>query len=885
MISGNQIRSDFLGFFESRDHKAVPSSPIVPRNDPTLMFTNSGMVQFKDVFTGLETRPYSRATTSQKSVRAGGKHNDLDNVGYTARHHTFFEMLGNFSFGDYFKDVAIEQAWTVSTQVFGLPKEKILVTVHATDDEAAELWKKIAGLPDERIIRINSDDNWWRMGDTGPNGPCSELFYDHGPEVWGGPPGSPQEDGDRFIEFWNLVFMQFDTHADGSSTPLPKPSIDTGMGLERVTTILQGKHNNYDTDLFMPIIGASADLTGQAADGEMQTSHRVIADHLRCASFLIAEGVLPSNEGRGYVLRRIMRRGMRHAHLLGARDPLMHRLAPALIDLMGGHYTELREAEGLIKETLRAEELRFKATLDRGLKLLDAEIEGLEEGAPLPGDTAFKLYDTYGFPLDLTADILRGREREVDQAGYDAAMAEQKAKARASWSGTGDVGALKVWYDIRDRVGPTEFLGFADTRAGATLVALVREGEEVESVSGTEPFEAVFNQTPFYAEQGGQQGDRGEATTGKGVKLEVLDTQKRADGVYVHSCRIVSDDAHVVSAGESATLQVARDRREALCAHHSATHLLHEALRRRLGDHISQKGSLVAPDRLRFDISHGGPISAEELADVEREVNARIRACTPVETRVMPIDEARQSGARALFGEKYGDEVRVVSMGGTDQGENHPWSIELCGGTHVRNTGQIGFLKVLREEGAAAGVRRIEAVAHEAAEAYVARQSGIVSKAASALSATPDEIVGRIEALSAERRGLERDLAEAKKKLATGGGAAQVEMIGDVALTLREVEGLSPKEMKSAVDELLAQAPGVAAMAAKSEGKGSIVIGVSRAFTDRVDAVTLVRAAAPSLGAKGGGGRPEMAQTGGPDGEGVPAALKAVEEALRSALG
>ncbi|SFI25846.1 alanine--tRNA ligase [Albimonas pacifica] len=885
MISGNQIRSDFLGFFESRDHQVVPSSPIVPRNDPSLMFTNSGMVQFKDVFTGLETRPYSRATTSQKSVRAGGKHNDLDNVGYTARHHTFFEMLGNFSFGDYFKDVAIEQAWTVSTQVFGLPKEKILVTVHATDDEAAQLWKKIAGLPDERIIRIDSDDNWWRMGDTGPNGPCSELFYDHGPEVWGGPPGSPEEDGDRFIEFWNLVFMQFETHADGSSTPLPKPSIDTGMGLERVTTILQGKHNNYDTDLFTPIIAASADLTGQAANGPMVTSHRVIADHLRCASFLIAEGVLPSNEGRGYVLRRIMRRGMRHAHMLGAKDPLMHRLAPALIDLMGGHYTELREAEGLIKETLRAEEERFKATLDRGLKLLDAEIEGLAEGEKLPGDTAFKLYDTYGFPLDLTADILRGRDREVDQDGYDVAMAEQKAKARAAWSGTGDAANLKVWYDIRDRVGPTEFLGYADTRAGATLVALVKDGEEVESVSGFEPFEAVFNQTPFYAEQGGQQGDQGTISIGKGLTLEVTDTLKRADGVYVHVCRIAADDAHVVRVGESATLQVGRDRRDALCAHHSATHLLHEALRRRLGDHISQKGSLVAPDRLRFDISHGGPISAEEIADVEREVNARIRACSPVETRVMPIDEARQSGARALFGEKYGDEVRVVSMGGTDQGENHPWSIELCGGTHVRNTGQIGFFKMLRDEGAAAGVRRIEAVAHEAAEAFVARQSAIVAGAGAALHATPDEIAGRIEALSAERRALERELAEAKKKLATGGGGAQVEMIGDVALTLREVEGLNPREMKSAVDELLAQAPGVAALAAKSDGKGSIVIGVSKAFTDRIDAVTLVRAAAPSLGAKGGGGRPEMAQTGGPDGDGAPAALKAVEEAVRAALG
>ena len=884
MISGNQIRSDFLGFFESRDHQVVPSSPIVPRNDPTLMFTNSGMVQFKDVFTGLETRPYSRATTSQKSVRAGGKHNDLDNVGYTARHHTFFEMLGNFSFGDYFKDVAIEQAWTVSTQIFGLPAEKILVTVHATDDEAAELWKKIAGLPDERIIRIDSDDNWWRMGDTGPNGPCSELFYDHGPEVWGGPPGSPEEDGDRFIEFWNLVFMQFETHADGSSTPLPKPSIDTGMGLERVTTILQNKHNNYDTDLFQPIIQASAELTGHAPDGDMVTSHRVIADHLRCASFLIAEGVLPSNEGRGYVLRRIMRRGMRHAHLLGAKDPLMHRLAPALIDLMGGHYTELREAQGLIRETLRAEEERFKTTLDRGLKLLDAEIEGLDEGAPLPGDTAFKLYDTYGFPVDLTADILRGAGREVDQDGYDAAMEAQKAKARAAWSGTGDAGNAKVWYDVRDRVGATEFLGYADIRAGATVTALVRDGAEVPHVSGSDPFEVVFNQTPFYAEQGGQTGDTGEAVTDKGVRLEITDTQKRADGVYVHTARIPGEDAHVVSLGESLTLTVARDRRDALCAHHSATHLLHEALRRRVGDQIAQKGSLVAPDRLRFDVSHDGPIRPEALADAEAEVNARIRACSPVETRVMGLDEARSSGARALFGEKYGDEVRVVSMGGVDYGENHPWSIELCGGTHVKNTGQIGFFKVLREEGAAAGVRRIEAVCHAAAETHVSRQSAILAEAGGLLSATPAELSARIEALVAERRALERELGDVKRKLATGGGGAVSEKIGEISLTLREVEGLNPKEMKAAVDELLAQAPGVAALAAQSEGKGSIVIGVSEAFLDRLDAVTLVRAAAPLLGAKGGGGRPNMAQTGGPDGAGVPAALKAVDEAVRAAL-
>ncbi|MGM0585223.1 MAG: alanine--tRNA ligase [Pseudomonadota bacterium] len=885
MITGNQIRSEFLEFFRERGHEVVASSPIVPRNDPTLMFVNSGMVQFKDVFTGIEHRPYSRATTSQKCVRAGGKHNDLDNVGYTARHHTFFEMLGNFSFGDYFKEEAIRHAWEFSTQRLGLPAEKILVTVHASDEEAAELWSRIAGLPEERIIRIDSDDNWWRMGDTGPNGPCTELFYDHGPEVWGGPPGSPEEDGDRFVEFWNLVFMQYETFADGTSRPLPKPSVDTGMGLERVTTILQGVHNNYETDLFMPIIEASAELTGQAADGEMVTSHRVIADHLRCSAFLIAEGVLPSNEGRGYVLRRIMRRGMRHAHMLGAKEPLMHRLAPALIDLMGGHYSELREAEALIRETLRAEEERFRATLDRGLKLLEDELDRLPEGAALPGETAFRLYDTYGFPLDLTQDILRGRERSVDEAGYDAAMAEQKARARAAWAGTGDAANEKVWYDIRDRVGPSEFLGYADTKAGAQVVALVRDGEEVEHVAGHAPFEFVANQTPFYAEQGGQIGDAGEALTESGVRIEITDVQKRADGVFVHSARIASEAEHVVNRGESLTLTVDPARRLAVCAHHSATHLLHEALRRRLGEHVAQKGSLVAPDRLRFDISHGAAIGEAELRDVEREVNARIRACTPVETRVMALEEARAAGARALFGEKYSEEVRVVAMGGREEGANAPWSMELCGGTHVGNTGQIGFFRILREEGLAAGVRRIEAVAHEAAERHVAERFGLLEAAAAAANATPAELPGRVEALGAERRSLERELAEAKKKLATGGGVAEGETIGEATLTLRQVEGLSPKEMKSAVDELLTRAPGVVALAATSEGKGSLVVGVSPEFAEKADAVALVRAAAAELGAKGGGGRPTMAQTGGPQGEGVGRALEAVAAAAREALG
>ena len=886
MTSGNQIRSDFLGFFEARGHRVVSSSPIVPRNDPSLMFTNAGMVQFKDVFTGVDKRGYARATTSQKCVRAGGKHNDLDNVGYTARHHTFFEMLGNFSFGDYFKADAIEQAWTMSTQVLGLAPEKILVTVHSSDEEAAGLWRKIAGLSDDRIIRIGTDDNWWRMGDTGPNGPCSELFYDHGPEVAGGPPGSPGEDGDRFIEFWNLVFMQFETHADGTSTPLPKPSIDTGMGLERVTTILQGKHNNYDTDLFSPIIAASAELTGHAANGEFITSHRVIADHLRCASFLIAEGVLPSNEGRGYVLRRIMRRGMRHAHILGAKDPLMHRLAPALIDLMGGHYGELRAAEALIKETLRAEEERFKATLDRGLKLLDAEIEGIADGGALAGETAFKLYDTFGFPVDLTADILRGKGLSVDTAGYDAAMAAQKAAARAAWSGTGDSSNLKIWFDMRDRFGATEFLGYASSTASARVLALVVDGAEVDHVAPGAVFEMVVNQTPFYAEQGGQMGDQGIAVTPTGAVMRVTDTQKRADGVYVHVGVMEGEDSRVLNIDDSVALTVDPSRRGALCAHHSATHLLHEALRIELGDHVAQKGSLVAPDRLRFDISHGQPLSAGQIAAVEREVNARIRACTPVQTRVLGIEDAKSLGARALFGEKYGDEVRVVTMGGVDEGAARPWSIELCGGTHVDNTGRIGAFRVLREEGLAAGVRRIEAVCHEAAERHFAAEAVVVAEAGDLLHAKPDEIAARIKALQAERKALEVELGDAKRKLAIGGGAgAAAQMIGDVALTCREVEGLSPKALKAAVNEMLAQAPGIVALGVNDGGKGSVVIGVSEpALSKGVDAAALVRAAAPAVGAKGGGGRPDMAQTGGPNGDGVADALKAVEAAARAAL-
>ncbi|MEE8505683.1 MAG: alanine--tRNA ligase, partial [Kiloniellales bacterium] len=768
MQSGNEIRTAFLDYFAKHGHEIVPSSPLVPRNDPTLLFTNAGMVQFKNVFTGNETRPYKRAVTSQKCVRAGGKHNDLENVGYTARHHTFFEMLGNFSFGDYFKDLAIELAWNLVTKEYGLPGERLLVTVFAEDDEAAGLWAKIAGLPEEKIIRVPTSDNFWQMGDTGPCGPCSEIFYDHGPEIPGGPPGSEDEDGDRFIEIWNLVFMQFEQLEPGKREPLPKPSIDTGMGLERVAAVLMGTHDNYAIDLLRNIIEASAEASNKPPDGEHSVSHRVIADHLRATAFLIADGVLPSNEGRGYVLRRIMRRAMRHVHKLGIKDTMIWRLVPTLVSTMGQAFPELGRAEALITETLKLEEGRFNQTLDRGLKLLEEETGKLGEGQALDGGVAFKLYDTYGFPLDLTQDILRGQGRAVDQAGFDSAMTKQRIKARAAWAGSGEAATDDVWFDLRDKLGASEFLGYDTEAAEGQVLAIVRDGKPVKASEAGQEVQIVANQTPFYGESGGQIGDTGLLLTAAGGEVQVTDTQIKLGDLIVHYGKVSHGK---IKLGDAMEMKVDAARRTGLRAHHSATHLLHEALRRRLGEHVTQKGSLVAPDRLRFDFSHPKALSAEDLHAIEAEVNERIRVNAPVETHFMTPDEAIEAGALALFGEKYGAEVRVVSMGGADAAcGGKAFSTELCGGTHVRRAGDIGYLKIVGEGALAAGVRRIEALAAGAAVDYVERQEAALAEAAAVLKIAPEKLPERIAALLSERKRFEREAGDLRRKLAASGG-------------------------------------------------------------------------------------------------------------------
>ncbi len=881
MASASDIRRTFLEFFRREGHEVVASSPLVPRNDPTLMFTNAGMVQFKNVFTGLEKRPYSRAVTSQKCVRAGGKHNDLENVGYTARHHTFFEMLGNFSFGDYFKERAIELAWNLLTKDYGLAKEKLLVTVYHDDDEAAGQWKKIAGLSDDKIIRIPTSDNFWAMGDTGPCGPCSEIFYDHGPSIWGGPPGSAEQDGDRFIEIWNLVFMQFEQVTKEERVNLPRPSIDTGMGLERLSTVLQGKHNNYDIDMIRALVEASAHETGVDPDGPQAPSHKVIADHLRATSFLIADGVLPSNEGRGYVLRRIMRRAMRHAHMLGAKDPVVYKLVPELVKQMGDAYPELVRAQPLITETLRLEETRFKQTLGTGLRLLEEETLGMPKGGTLRGDVAFKLYDTYGFPLDLTQDVLRAREIAVDTAGFDKAMAEQKAKARAAWAGSGEAANETVWFDIREKVGATEFLGYEVERAEGKVVAILADGKEVPSLAQGQSGQVVVNQTPFYGESGGQMGDTGRIATATGGDIVVTDTQKKLGDLHVHAVRVEKGSLKL---GDDIVLDVDGGRRSALRAHHSATHLLHEALRRHLGDHVTQKGSLVAPDRLRFDISHSKSIAADELRAIEDEVNARIRLNTPVDTRLMTPEEAIAAGAMALFGEKYGEEVRVLSMGG----EGEKYSVELCGGTHARRTGDIGLFKIVGEGAVAAGVRRIEAMAGAAAEAYVREQGDQLAKAANALRVRPEELAARLTAMIDAQRKLDRELGEARKALALagGGGASKAAAsgpkdVGGVKLIARRLDGVPGKDLKGMADDFKKQVgSGVVALVGVEDGKVSAVIGVTDDLVARLSAVDLVRAAVTALGGKGGGGRPDMAQGGGPDAAQADAALLAVEAAI-----
>ena len=876
MSSSNDIRATFLDYFARHDHAVVPSSPLVPRNDPTLLFTNSGMVQFKNVFTGQERRPYNRATSAQKCVRAGGKHNDLDNVGYTARHHTFFEMLGNFSFGDYFKAQAIEHAWTLVTKDFGLPRDRLLVTVFNEDEDAASLWRSIAGLPDDRIIRIASTDNFWRMGETGPCGPCSEIFFDHGPSIAGGPPGSPNEDGDRFIEIWNLVFMQYEEGPPGTRAALPRPSIDTGLGLERFAAILQGKHDNYDTDTFRALILASAEATGQDPDGPFRSSHRVVADHLRSTSFLIAEGVLPGNEGRNYVLRRIMRRAMRHLHMMGAREPVMWRLVPALMRQMGAAYPELTRAESLIVETLRLEETRFKAMLERGLGLLAEETARLGDAQPLPGAVAFRLYDTYGFPLDLTQDALREQGRAVDTAGFEAAMAEQRTRARAAWSGSGDAATERVWFELRETAGATEFQGYTTERAAASVLALVIGGMSVQRAEAGDHVTVILNQTPFYAESGGQVGDTG-TITGDNLRIVITDTQKRAGDLVIHIGIVETGE---VTVGTAIVAELDHTRRAAIRAHHSATHLLHEALRRRLGTHVAQKGSLNAPDRLRFDVSQPTPISKADLAIVEAEVNARIRENSEVTTRLMTPEAAVAEGAMALFGEKYGDEVRVVGMGEGDE-LRKAFSIELCGGTHVRRTGDIGLMRITGEGAVSAGVRRVEAVTGAAALALIAETERHLDDLAILLRASPADMPGRVTALIDDRKRLEAKVGELQRKLATGAGAPELEHIAGIALAARNVGEVPGRDLKSLIDAIAQQVgSGVVALVSTADGKASIAVGVSPDLVKRISAVDLVRAASNAVGGKGGGGRPELAQAGGPDAARADDALDAIRTAL-----
>ncbi len=880
------IRTTFLDTFKSAGHTIVESSPLVPRNDPTLMFTNSGMVQFKNIFTGAETRPYTRATTAQKCVRAGGKHNDLENVGYTARHHTFFEMLGNFSFGDYFKDVAIELAWNLITKEYGLPKEKLLVTVFADDDQAAGYWKKIAGLSDDKIIRIPTSDNFWQMGDTGPCGPCSEIFYDHGPKVAGGPPGSADQDGDRFIEIWNLVFMQYEQLEPGKRIPLPKPSIDTGMGLERLAAVLQGVHSNYETDLFMALINLSADLTKVKPDGAALASHRVIADHLRASSFLIADGVMPGNEGRGYVLRRIMRRAMRHAHILGAKEPLMYRLLPELVKLMGAAYPELIRAQPLISETLKLEETRFKQTLDRGLKLLEEETTKLS-GKPLAGDVAFKLYDTYGFPLDLTQDVLRGKNLTVDTDGFNAAMERQKAEARKSWSGSGDAATSRIWFELREEVGATEFLGYSTEKAEGQVKAIVVDGKKAQHANAGQNVSIVINQTPFYGESGGQVGDTGQMTLGDNI-IRINDTKKEAGDVIVHHGVVEKGSVKI---GDGLNLLVNNTRRSAIRANHSATHLMHEALRRVLGEHVSQKGSQVTPDRLRFDFSHSISMTPEQRKAVEDMVNDRVRANEEVITRILTPDEAMREGAMALFGEKYDDEVRVLSMGGLiekdrEEGKTRQFSMELCGGTHVKRTGDIGLFKIVSESAVAAGIRRVEAVTGIGALAYFNEQERVVQQAAEALRVNAGDVATRIASLVEDYKKIEKELSNVKRQaLIGGGGAAQDtgKKIGNVTFISRIMNDVEAKELKPIADAMKQsqKEKGVIVLLSSSEGKVSLVIGVTPDLSAKVSAVDLVKLGAEALGGKGGGGRPDMAQAGGTDPSKMDAAIATIEDAVK----
>ncbi len=884
MSSVTDIRRQFLDFFGSREHATPASAPLVPQDDPTLLFVNAGMVPFKNYFTGAAKPPFPRAATSQKCVRAGGKHNDLDNVGYTARHLTFFEMLGNFSFGDYFKEAAIEAAWTLVSKDYGLPKEKLLVTVYHDDDEAASLWKKIAGFSEDKIIRIATSDNFWSMGDTGPCGPCSEIFIDRGEHIWGGPPGSPEQDGDRFLEFWNLVFMQFEQFADGRRERLPKPSIDTGMGLERMACVLQGVGSVFETDLFRTLIAASEDFTKTKAEGERAPSHNVIADHLRSSCFLIADGVSPSNEGRGYVLRRIMRRAMRHAHILGAKEPLMHRLAPTLIAEMGEAYPELKRAQPVIEAQLHEEEERFRRTLGNGLKLLEEELGTLQKGKKLAGETAFKLYDTFGFPLDLTQDILRGRGLEVDTAGFDVAMERQREKGRESWAGSGEAAGDEVWLSLADQGGPGEFLGYKQENSPATLLAIVQRGAVARALSTAAEAALIFDKTPFYGESGGQAGDRGVIQFDNGGEFIVDDTQRRA-GLHVHFGRFKGGK---IAPGDKAVLMIDRTRRAQIRANHSATHLLHAALRNVLGPHVTQKGSLVETDYFRFDFSHGAGLSGDEISRVEDEVNAVIRQNSEGVIKEMTPSKAIEEGALALFGEKYGESVRVLRLGEALAGGEKPYSVELCGGTHVARTGDIAVFAITAEAGVAAGIRRIEAVTGAAALAHLKGQAALAKITAANLKTPLAELPDRVASLQEERKRLERDLAEAKKQLALGGGSgAQVgpERVAGVALLARVLEGVPAKELRGLIDEGKKQiGSGVVAYVGVDDGKASLAIGVTEDLKSKVSAVDLLKAGVAAVGGQGGGGRADMAQGGGPNGAKAADALVAIRAALKAAL-
>ncbi len=884
MTGVNEIRSTFLDYFTKNGHTEVASGPLVPRNDPTLMFANAGMNQFKDIFVGKEVRDYTRAVTSQKCVRAGGKHNDLDNVGYTARHHTFFEMLGNFSFGDYFKQDAIELAWNLITKEYGLPKDKLVVTVYHSDDEAHGLWKKIAGISDSQIIRIATSDNFWTMGDVGPCGPCSEIFFDHGDHIPGGPPGSPDEDGDRFIEIWNLVFMQYEQRANGDRVDLPRPSIDTGMGLERISAVLQGTHDNYETDLFKALIAAIVEETGIPAEGEFQASNRVIADHLRASSFLIADGVLPSNEGRGYVLRRIMRRAMRHVELLGQKEPMMWKLFPALEREMGHAYPSLGQAGDLITQTLKGEEIRFRKTLKRGLGMLNDESSDLKAGDKFSGDVAFKLYDTYGFPLDLTQDALRAREIEVDTDAFTVAMEKQKATARAAWSGMGDAATDEIWFDLKENVGATDFLGYDTEKSEAVISAIVFDGKPVGELAKGQEGALITNQTPFYGESGGQVGDIGEIRVDADTVFTVTSTQKKLDNLFIHMGVVKSGHFKTDQAVE---MEVNHQARAGSQSHHSATHLLHEALRMVLGNHVAQKGSLVEPERLRFDFSHSEGMVAQDISRVEDIANQVVQQNSLVSTRLMGVDEAVEAGAMALFGEKYGEEVRVVSMGVglAEQEGKQVYSLELCGGTHVERTGDIGLIKVTSESATSSGVRRIEAVVGNAARSYLEEREKELLDTANVLKVSPVQVANRVEALVADKKKLERELAEVKKKLALGGGTGgdepSIETIGNVKFMGRVLDGINPKELRGMIDEAKSQmGSGIVVLIAVNDGKAGVSVGVTSDLTEKFSAVDLVRIGSGVVGGKGGGGRPDMAQAGGPDGAKASQAIEAIKQSI-----